>query len=113
MDGQSDRTIQTLEDILRACVIDFGGSWDRHLPWVEYSYNKSYHATTGMPPFEMLYRRRCRTLVCWGSIGQKQLGSLEVVEVTTEKLYKIKAFMKAAQDCQKSYAEKKAKAYCV
>ena len=106
-DGQSERTIQTLEDMLRACVIDFGGSWDYHLPLAEFSYNNSYHATIGMPPYEMLYGRRCRTPVCWGSIGQKQLGSLEVIEATTEKLAKIKEFMKAAQDRQKSYADKR------
>ncbi|GKF70309.1 reverse transcriptase domain-containing protein, partial [Tanacetum coccineum] len=50
-DGQSERTIQTLEDILRACVIDFGKSWDRHLPLVEFSYNKSYHTSIKAAPF--------------------------------------------------------------
>ena len=67
-DGQFERTIQTLEDMLRACIIDFGGSWDYHLSLAEFSYNNSYHATIGMPPYEMLYGRRCRTPVCWGSI---------------------------------------------
>ncbi|GJU02234.1 putative reverse transcriptase domain-containing protein [Tanacetum coccineum] len=56
-DGQSERTIQTLEDMLRACVIDFGGSWDRHLPLVEFSYNNSYHASIKAAPFEALYGR--------------------------------------------------------
>ncbi|KAI3797434.1 hypothetical protein L1987_32691 [Smallanthus sonchifolius] len=83
-DGQSERTIQTLEDMLRACVIDFDGSWDSHLPLAEFSYNNSYHTTIGMPPYEMLYGRRCRTPVCWGEIGQKELGSLEVVRETSE-----------------------------
>nr|GEY01613.1 reverse transcriptase domain-containing protein [Tanacetum cinerariifolium] len=54
-DGQSERTIQTLEDKLRACVIDFGNSWDRHLPLVEFSYNNSYHASIKAAPFEALY----------------------------------------------------------
>ncbi|KAI3762710.1 hypothetical protein L1987_53151 [Smallanthus sonchifolius] len=60
-DGQSERTIQTLEDMLRACIIDFGGSWDSHLPLAEFSYNNSYHSTIGMLLFKMLYGRRCRT----------------------------------------------------
>ncbi|KAD3336653.1 hypothetical protein E3N88_32172 [Mikania micrantha] len=71
-DGQSERTIQTLEDMLRACIIDFGGSCDNHLPLVEFSYNNSYHASIGMPPYEALYGRRCRTPVCWGGVGQKE-----------------------------------------
>ncbi|GJS92549.1 putative reverse transcriptase domain-containing protein [Tanacetum coccineum] len=57
IDGQSERTIQTLEDMLRACVIDFGSSWDRHLPLVEFSYNNSYHASIKAAPFEALYGR--------------------------------------------------------
>ncbi|KAI3713356.1 hypothetical protein L1987_71933 [Smallanthus sonchifolius] len=107
MDGQSERTIQTLEDMLRACIIDFGGSWDSHLPLAEFSYNNSHHTTIGMTPYEMLYWRRCRTLVCWGEIGQKELGSLEVVRETSERFDQIKARMKAAQDRQKSYADKR------
>ncbi|KAI3821409.1 hypothetical protein L1987_08976 [Smallanthus sonchifolius] len=106
-DGQTERTIQTLEDMLRACIIDFGGSWDSHLPLAEFSYNNSYHTTIGMPPYEMLYGRRCRTPVCWGEIGQKELGSLEVVKETSERFDQIKARMKAAQDRQKSYADKR------
>ena len=54
-DGQSERTIQTLEDMLRACVIDFRGSWDSHLPLIEFSYNNSYHSSINMAPFEALY----------------------------------------------------------
>ncbi|KAI3811030.1 hypothetical protein L1987_20745 [Smallanthus sonchifolius] len=60
-DGQTERTIQTLEDILRACVIDFGGNWDSHLPLIEFSYNNSYHTTINMAPFEALYGRKCRS----------------------------------------------------
>ncbi|GKB77111.1 putative reverse transcriptase domain-containing protein [Tanacetum coccineum] len=68
-DGQSERTIQTLEDMLRAWVIDFGGSWDRHLPLVEFSYNNSYHASINAAPFEALYGRKCRSPVCWSEVG--------------------------------------------
>ncbi|KAI3786759.1 hypothetical protein L1987_40697 [Smallanthus sonchifolius] len=72
-DDQSERTIQTLEEMLRACIIDFGGSWDSHLPLVEFSYNNSYHSSIGMPPYEILYGRKCRTPICWGEVGQKEL----------------------------------------
>ncbi|KAI3762252.1 hypothetical protein L1987_52677 [Smallanthus sonchifolius] len=106
-DGQSERTIQTLEDMLRACIIDFGGSWDSHLPLVEFSYNNNYHASIGMPPYEMLYGRRCRTPICWGEVGQKELGSKEIVQATGVKLDQIKARLKAARDRQKSYADKR------
>ncbi|GJX19304.1 putative reverse transcriptase domain-containing protein [Tanacetum coccineum] len=69
-DGQSERTIQTLEDMLRACVIDFGNGWVKHLPLVEFSYNNSYHASIKVAPFEALYGRKCRSLVCWAEVGQ-------------------------------------------
>ncbi|GJV72938.1 putative reverse transcriptase domain-containing protein [Tanacetum coccineum] len=68
-DGQSERTIQTLEDMLRACVIDFGSSWDRHLSLVKFSYNNSYHASIKAAPFEALYRRKCRLPVCWSEVS--------------------------------------------
>nr|GFA04129.1 putative reverse transcriptase domain-containing protein [Tanacetum cinerariifolium] len=64
-DGQSERTIQTLEDMLHACVIDFGKGWERHLPLVKFSYNNSYHASIKAAPFEALYGRKCRSPVCW------------------------------------------------
>ncbi|GJW72665.1 putative reverse transcriptase domain-containing protein [Tanacetum coccineum] len=68
-DGQSERTIQTLKDMLRACVIDFGGSWDQHLPLVEFSHNNSYHASIKAAPFEALYGRKCRSPICWSEVG--------------------------------------------
>ncbi|GKA54637.1 reverse transcriptase domain-containing protein [Tanacetum coccineum] len=63
-DGQSERTIQTLEDMLRVCVIDFGNGWDKHLPLVEFSYNNSYHTSIKAAPFEALYGRKCRSPIC-------------------------------------------------
>ncbi|KAI3816518.1 hypothetical protein L1987_16219 [Smallanthus sonchifolius] len=62
--GKSERIIQTMEDMLRACVIDFGGNWDNHLPLIEFSYNNSYHSSIKVEPFEALYGRKCRTPVC-------------------------------------------------
>nr|GEX29449.1 putative reverse transcriptase domain-containing protein [Tanacetum cinerariifolium] len=85
-DGQSERTIQTLEDMLRACAIDFGNSWDRHLPLVEFSYNNSYHASIKDAPFEELYGRKCRSLVCWSEVGDRQLTGPELIRETTEKI---------------------------
>ncbi|GJY85454.1 putative reverse transcriptase domain-containing protein [Tanacetum coccineum] len=73
MDGQSKRTIQTLEDMLCACVIDFGSSWDRHLPLVEFSYNNSYHTNIKDAPYEALYGQKCRSPVWWSEVGDSQL----------------------------------------
>ncbi|KAJ9547869.1 hypothetical protein OSB04_020412 [Centaurea solstitialis] len=105
-DGQSEHTIQTLEDMLRACVLDFGGSWDTYLPLAEFSYNNSYHSSIGMPPFEMLYGRRCRTPICWGEVGQRVLGSTEVVQRTTEDIQRIRERLRTAQSRQKSYTDR-------
>nr|GEW93709.1 hypothetical protein [Tanacetum cinerariifolium] len=79
-------TIQTLEDMLCAYVIDFGSIWDRHLPLVEFSYNNSYHASIKAAPYEALYRRKCRSPVCWSEVGDSQLTSPELICETTEKI---------------------------
>ncbi|GJX55043.1 putative reverse transcriptase domain-containing protein [Tanacetum coccineum] len=78
--GQSERTIQTLEDMLRACVIDFRKGWDKHLPLVEFSYNNSYHASIKAAPFETLYGRKCRSPVCWTEVGDSQLTGPEIIQ---------------------------------
>ncbi|GKD43810.1 putative reverse transcriptase domain-containing protein, partial [Tanacetum coccineum] len=106
-DGQSERTIQTLEDMLRACVIEFGNGWDRHLPLVELSYNNSYHTSIKAAPFEALYGRKCRSPVCWAEVGEAQLTGPEIIHETTEKIFKIRDRMQAARDRQKSYADKR------
>ncbi|GJV22563.1 putative reverse transcriptase domain-containing protein [Tanacetum coccineum] len=107
--GQSERTIQTLEDMLRACVIDFGKGWVNHLPLVEFSYNNSYHASIKAAPFEALYGRKCCSPVCWAKVGEVQLTGPEIVQETTEKVIQIKQRMQAARDRQKSYADLKHK----
>ncbi|KAK1415183.1 hypothetical protein QVD17_30955 [Tagetes erecta] len=84
-DGQTERTIQTLEDMLRACALDFGKRWESHLPLIEFSYNNSYHTSIKMAPFEALYGRKCRSPICWAEP------------------------MAAARDRQKSYADKRRK----
>ena len=68
-DGQSERTIQTLKDMLRDCVIDFGGIWDSSLPLAEFSFKNSHYASIVVPLFELLYGRRCQTPICWGEVG--------------------------------------------
>ncbi|GKB70202.1 putative reverse transcriptase domain-containing protein, partial [Tanacetum coccineum] len=78
-DGQSERTIQTLEDMLRACVMDFEGRWDVHLPLVEFSYNNNYHSSVRCASFEALYERKCRSPIQWAekSYADKRRKPLE------------------------------------
>ncbi|GKC28921.1 putative reverse transcriptase domain-containing protein [Tanacetum coccineum] len=109
-DGQSEKTIQTLEDIVRACVIDFGKGWDRHLPLVEFSYNNSYHTSIKAAPFESLYGRKCRSPICWAEVRDAQLTGLEIVHETTKKIIQIKKRIQAARDRQNSYADRRRKA---
>ena len=118
-DGQSERTIQTLEDMLRACVIDFGKAWDTHLPLVEFSYNNSYHTSIKAAPFEALYGRKCRSPLCWAEVGDTQLEKgqatdntltgPEIIRETTEKIVQIRERLKASRDRQKSYADQRRK----
>ncbi|GJV37840.1 putative reverse transcriptase domain-containing protein [Tanacetum coccineum] len=108
-DGQSERTIQTLKDMLRACAIDFGKGWVNHLPLVEFSYNNSYHASIKAAPFKALYGRKCRSPVCWTEVGEAQILGPELIQETTEKIIQIKQRMQAARDRQKSYADLKRK----
>nr|GFB45973.1 putative reverse transcriptase domain-containing protein [Tanacetum cinerariifolium] len=104
-DGQSERMIQTIKDMLRACAIDFGNSWDRHLPLVEFSYNNSYHASIKAAPFEALYGRKCRSHVCWSEVGDSQLTGLELIREMTEKIVQIKNRLLTAKSRQKSYTD--------
>ncbi|GJW33850.1 putative reverse transcriptase domain-containing protein [Tanacetum coccineum] len=90
IDGQSERTIQTLEDMLRACAIDFGKGWVNHLPLVEFSYNNSYHASIKAAPFEALYGRKCRSPVCWTEVGEAQILGPELIQETIEKIIQTK-----------------------
>ncbi|GKC78117.1 putative reverse transcriptase domain-containing protein [Tanacetum coccineum] len=105
IDGQSERTIQTLEDMLRACVLDFGKNLDRHLPLVEFSYNNSYHVSIKAAPFEALYGRKCRSPICWSEVGDSQLTGPELVRETTKKIVQIKNRLLTARSRQKSYAD--------
>ncbi|GKE97644.1 putative reverse transcriptase domain-containing protein, partial [Tanacetum coccineum] len=108
-DSQSERTIQTLEDMLCACVIDFKSSWDRHLPLVEFSYNNSFHASIKAAPYEALYGWKYRLPVCWSEVGDSQLTGPELICDTTEKIIQIKNRLLTAHSLQKSYAHRRAK----
>ncbi|GJY88451.1 reverse transcriptase domain-containing protein [Tanacetum coccineum] len=108
-DDQSEHTIQNLEDMLRACVLDFGGSWDVHLPLVEFSYNNGYHSSVRCAPFKALYGRKCHSPIMWAEIGEGQLIGPELVQETTGKISQIKDRIKAAHDRQKIYADKRRK----
>ncbi|CAJ2638266.1 unnamed protein product [Trifolium pratense] len=96
-DGQSERTIQSLEDLLRACVLEQNVNWDSCLPLVEFTYNNSYHSSIGMAPFEALYGRRCRTPLCWYETGEGAILGPEIVQETTEKIQMIREKMKVSQ----------------
>ncbi|GKF32106.1 putative reverse transcriptase domain, ribonuclease H-like domain, aspartic peptidase domain protein [Tanacetum coccineum] len=91
--------------MLRACVLDFGKGWDKHLPLVDFSYNNSYHASTKAAPFEALYGRKCRSPVCWAEVGEVQLTGPEIVHETTEKIVQIRQRLQVARDRQRSYVD--------
>ncbi|GJV89963.1 putative reverse transcriptase domain-containing protein [Tanacetum coccineum] len=99
----------TLEDKLRACVIDFGGSWDTHLSLVEFSYNNSYHASVKCAPFEVLHGQKCRSPVMWAEVGESQLIGPEIIQETTKKIMQIKERLKTAIDRKKNYVDKRRK----
>ena len=104
-DGLSERTIQTFEDMLRACVIDFKGSWDEHLPLVEFAYNNSYQASIKVATYEAFYGRKCRSPICWEDVGERRLLGPEIVQQTVDKIQVIKERLQIAQSRQKSYAD--------
>nr|AAV31171.1 Putative polyprotein, identical [Solanum tuberosum] len=104
-DGQAERTIQTLEDMLRACVIDFKGNWDDHLPLIEFAYNNSYHSSIQMAPYEALYGRRCRSPIGWFEVGEAGLIGPNLVHQAMEKVKVIQERLKTAQSRQKSYTD--------
>ncbi|KAM2088514.1 hypothetical protein ACFX1T_032585 [Malus domestica] len=105
-DGQSERTIQTLEDMLRSSVMQFGDSWHDRLDLMEFAYNNSFHSSIGMSPFEALYGKACRTPLCWSEVGERILEGPEIVDETTQNIQVIKSNLKVAQDRQKSLADR-------
>ena len=104
-DGQSERTIQVLEDMLRACVLDHQGSWEEHLPLVEFAYNNSYQASIQMAPYEALYGRPCRSPLCWTEVGESSITGPDLIRDTSEKVSLIRQRLLMAQSRQKNYAD--------
>jgi hypothetical protein len=106
-DGQSERTIQTLEDMLRTCVLDFASDWNSCLPLIEFAYNNSYHSSIRMAPYEALYGRPCRSPSCWNEVGEKSLLGPQQVQDCAEKVALIRKRLLMAQSRQKSYADRR------
>ena len=104
-DGQSERTIQTLEDMLRACMMEFKGSWDDYVALIEFAYNNQYQSSIGMAPYEALYGRKCRSPVYWDEEGERVLEGPELIQELVDKIKVVRRNLKAAQDRQKSYAD--------
>ena len=98
---------QILEDLLRLCILDFGGTWEEHLPLVEFAYNNCYQTSIGMETVEALYERPCRSPTCWWESTNKNLLGPEKIRETSKKIDLIRRRMKTAQDQQKSYADKR------
>jgi hypothetical protein len=103
-DGHTERTNQVLEDMLRPCALQHGGSWDRSLPYAEFSYNNSYQARLKMSPFEALYGRKCRTPLYWDHTGERQFFGPELIQEAKE-VRIIWENLRVAQTRQKSYAD--------
>ena len=106
-DGQSERVIQVLEDMLRACALDLQGSWDRHLPLVEFAYNNNFQSSIGMAPYEALYGRPCRSPLSWTEVGEAAVVGPELVLDATQKVKVIRQRLLTAQSRQKSYADRR------
>jgi hypothetical protein len=96
-DGQTERTNQILEDMLRACALKYGKSWDKSLPYAEFSYNNSYQASIEMAPYEALYGRQCRTPLFWSQTGESQIFGPEVLKDAEKQVQMIRENLKIAQ----------------
>ena len=104
-DGQSERTIQTLEEMLRACVLEFKGVWDEYIALLEFAYNNHFHSSIGMAPYEALYGRKCRSPLYWDKEGTTILEGPDIIQNAVDKIDIVKSRLKAVQDRQKSYAD--------
>jgi hypothetical protein len=104
-DGQTERTNQVLEDMLRACALQHGGSWDKSLPYAEFSYNNSYQASLKMSPLEALYGRKCRTPLYWDQTRERQFFGPELIQEAEEQVRIIRENLRVAQTRQNSYAD--------
>jgi hypothetical protein len=106
-DTQTERTNQILEDMLRASALKYGKSWDKSLPYTEFSYNNSYQASIEMAPYEALYGRQCKTPLFWSQIGESQVFGLEVLKDVEKQVQMVHESLKVAQSQQKRYEDKR------
>jgi hypothetical protein len=102
-DGQTERVNQILEDMLRACALQYGRSWEKR--YAEFSYNNSYQESLKMTPFEMLYERRCRTPLFWNETGERKVFGPDILEEAEKQVRMVKENLRVAQSRQKSYAD--------
>ena len=105
--GQTERVNQILEDMPRACALDYGSSWDDNVPYAKFSYNNSYQASIKMAPFEFIYGRKCTTPLLWSGVGERSLFGPDLIKDAEEKVRLIRDRLKIAQSRQKSYADSK------
>ena len=94
-----------MEDMLRACVLEFKHNWVKNLSYVEFAYNNNYQVSISMAPYEALYEKKCRTPICWDEVDERKLDDVKLIEVTSEKIQIIRERLKTAQDRQKSYVD--------
>jgi transposase InsO family protein len=105
IDGQTERVNQILEDMLRACALQYGRSWDKSLSYIEFSYNNSYQESLKMAPFEMLYGHRRRTLLFWSEIGERKVFGPDILQEAEKQVHMVRENLWIAQSRQKSYAD--------
>jgi hypothetical protein len=105
VDGQTERVNQILEDMLRACALEYGRSWDKSLPYAEFSYNNSYQESLKMMPFEMLYGRRCRTPLFWSETGERKVFRPDILQEAEKQVCTVRENLGVAQSKQKSYID--------
>jgi hypothetical protein len=103
-DGQTERVNQILEDMLRVCALQYGRSWDKSLPYAEFSYNNSYQESLKMAPFEVLYGRRCRTSLFWSETGEQKVFGPDILQEAEKQVHMVRENLRVAQSRQKSYA---------
>jgi hypothetical protein len=104
-DGQTERVNQILEDMLRACALQYGRSWDKSLSYTMFSYNNSYQESLKMAPFEMLYDRRCRTPLFWNETGEWKVFGPDILQEIEKQVRMVRENLRVAQSRQKSYAD--------
>jgi hypothetical protein len=105
--GQTKRVNQVLKDMMRACALQYGRSWDKSLPYAEFFYNNSYQESLKMAPFEMLYGRKCRTRIFWNETGERQVFGPNIIQDTEKQVCIVRENLKIALSRKKSYVDRR------